>query len=203
MKARRALVIGAAALLFAGGCFNWRHDVTLKGVAFEKARTESDGLVIGWIRADTLVGNRWCKQGWMHLHANGVAAAFTAAREIALPRCTIPAGTWVAQGPDGVIKMCAFPRDTLVQGHLCRGSGGPTGVQASFYPDGALKQFFSRAPVRIDGILCRANLFEAGIELHENGRLKSATLAEDFTRDGRTFRKGTRITLGPDGAIKL
>ena len=117
MKVCRALVISAAALLLAGGCFNWRRDVTLKGVAFEKARTEPDGLVIGWTKADTQVGARWCKQGWLQLHANGVAAAFTAAREITLPRCIIPAGTWVFQGADGVIKVCAFPRDTLVQGH--------------------------------------------------------------------------------------
>jgi hypothetical protein len=202
MKVFQALALGAAGLILASGCFNWRHDVTLKGIAFEKARTEPDGFVIGWTKADTLIGNRWCRQGWVQLHPNGVVAAFTAAREIALPRFTIPAGTWVLQGADGVINVCAFPQDTPVQGQLCRGSGGPKGVQTALYPDGGLKQFFPRAPVHIDGIPCRANLFEAGIELHPNGRLKSAILAEDFARNRSTYRKGARIALGSDGQIQ-
>ena len=201
MNACRAFALGVVGLLLTGGCFNWQHNVTLKGVAFEKARTEPDGLIIGWIKTDTQVGGRWCKQGWVHLHANGVAAAFTAAREIALPRFTIPVNTWVFQGPDGVIKVCALPRDTVVQGQLCRGSGGPSGVQTALYPDGALKQFFPRGAVRLDGVPCRASLFEPGIELHPNGRLKSATLAEDFVRDGRTFRRGTRLHLDSTGRI--
>jgi hypothetical protein len=45
-------------------------------------------------------------------------------------------------------------------------------------------------------------LVRGWIELHENGRLKSCRLADDLVRDSRKLRKGTRITLTPDGKIE-
>ncbi len=77
-----------------------------------------------------------------------------------------------------------------VQGHHCRGTGGPKGVQVAFHPGGALKQYFPVRPMRIDGVPCDMGLVRGWIELHEDGRLKSCRLAEDFARDGETFRKG-------------
>jgi hypothetical protein len=142
----RAIALGVVGLLLAGDCFGWQHDVTLRGGAFAKVRTAANGLLIGRIEADSIVHDRPCQKGWLHLHPNGVASAFTAAREIRLARAAIPAGTWVRQNPDGVVTVCAFLQDTEVQGHRCRGTGGPKGVQVSFYPDGALKQFFPPQP---------------------------------------------------------
>ncbi len=192
----------AAGLLFAAGCSEWQHDVTLQGVAFSKVRSVSDGRLIGQIAADTVVQGRPCAQGWLHLHPNGVPAVFAAAQEIKAPRCTIPAGTWVFQDRAGAVTICAFPRDTLVQGHLCRGSGGPKGVQASFYPDGALRQFFLVQPTVIDGVPCATGLIRGSVELHENGRLKSGMLEEDLVRDGMKLSQGIRITLTPDGRVQ-
>lgn len=190
-----------AGLLLAAGCSDWQHDVTLQGVAFSKVRTVSNGRLIGQIAADTVVQGRPCAQGWLHLHPNGVPAVFVAAQEIRVPRGTIPAGTWVFQDSAGVVTICAFPQDTLVQGHLCRGSGGPKGVQTSFYPDGALRQFFLVQPTVIDGVPCATGLIRGAVELHENGRLKSCALDGDFVRDGVKLGKGTRITLTMDGRI--
>ena len=192
----------AAGLLFAAGCSEWQHDVTLQGVAFSKVRSVSDGRLIGQIAADTVVQGRPCAQGWLHLHPNGVPAVFAAAQEIKAPRCTIPAGTWVFQDRAGAVTICAFPRDTLVQGHLCRGSGGPKGVQASFYPDGALRQFFLVQPTVIDGVPCATGLIRGSVELHENGRLKSGMLEEDLVRDVMKLSQGIRITLTPDGRVQ-
>ena len=194
------LLFQAAALLLAG-CFDWQHEVTVKGVAFSKVRMEDNGLVIGLLKEDTLIGGRPCKRGWVHLHSNGVPAGFTASREIDLGRVKIPAETWVFQNEDGVVTVCAFPRDTEVQGHLCRGSGGSEGVQAAFYPDGALKQFFLRHDTRIQDIPCRAGLFSEAIWLHEDGRLKDCVLSEELVRDGRTYHQGTRLRFDPDGRI--
>ena len=190
-----------AGLLFVAGCSEWQHDVTLHGVTFSKVRTVSDGHLIGQIAADTVVQGRPCAQGWLHLHPNGVPAVFAATQEIAMARFSIPAGTWVFQDSAGVVTICAFPQDTLVQGHLCRGSGGPKGVQASFYPDGALRQFFLARPAVIDGVPCATGLIRGSVELHENGRLKSCMLEEDLVRDGMRLGKRTRITLTMDGRI--
>lgn len=203
MNKYRVLFLGAASLLLTAGlAAGWQRDVTLHGVIFTKVRTGADGIHIGQIDTETVVGGRACRAGWLHLHPDGTPAAFTAAREIPLARVTIPADTWVSQNPDGVVTVCAFPEDTLVQGHLCRGTGGPKGVQVAFYPDGALRQFFLARPATIDGVPCDTGLVRGAVELYENGRLKSCRLGQDLERDGRKLRKGTRITLSPEGQIR-
>jgi hypothetical protein len=198
--------IGLLALtsaLVLAGCNDWQYNVTVKGVAFSKVKIESNGLVIGLLKEDTLITGRPCKRGWVHLQANGVPVGFTASREIDLGRFKIPQDTWVFQNADGVVTVCAFPEDTEVQGHLCRGGGlpgGSEGVQASFYPDGALKEFFLRLDTRIQGIPCQSGVV-VPIELYENGRLKACTLSEEFVRDSRTYNKGARLRFYSDGRI--
>jgi len=186
------------------GCLHWNRDIEVHGVTFEKARVDKNGFVIGRVAQDTVVAGRPCRKGWLHLHPNGVPAGFAAATDIRLPRLTIPAGTWVFQDPDGIVTVCAFPGDTEVQGHVCRGgAGGAEGIQTAFYPDGALKQFFAPADLRIDGIPCAAGLFGPGIELYASGRLRSATLAADCELNGRAYRKGERIHLTPAGQLTM
>ena len=203
MNKYRVLFLGAASLfLTAGFAADKQRDVTLHGVMFTKVRTGADGIHIGDIDTETVVGGRACRAGWLHLHPDGTPAAFTAAQDIVLPRVTIPAGTWVNQNPEGIVTTCAFPADTLVQGHLCRGTGGPKGAQTAFYPDGALRQFFLAKPATIDGVPCDTSLSRGSVELYENGRLKSGRLGQDLERDGRKLRKGTRITLSPEGQIQ-
>lgn len=196
-----ASVLLLAATSLPAGCFDWQRDMTVRGVAFSKVRTQPDGLVIGELKEDTVIGGRPCKQGWVHLGPNGVPVGFNASREIDLGRLTIPAGTWVFQNELGVVTVCAFPRDTEVQGHLCRGSGGPEGVETAFYPDGALKQYFLRQDTVIDGIPCKAGVFGESIELHENGRLKACALSKDLVRGGRTYPRGTRLHFAAAGVI--
>jgi hypothetical protein len=183
------------------GCFGARsQNVEWHGVQFEKARVQDNGFVIGRIGADTFVAGRPCRKGWIHLHPNGALAGFFAAQDITLARFAIPAGTWVAQEDQGVVTACAFPRDVEVQGQLCRGGiGGAEGVRTAFHRDGALKAFYTRKSVLIDGIPCQSNLFKAGITLYANGRLQSAILAEDFVLEGRKYRKGDPLQLTPAG----
>ncbi len=188
--------------LASGLAADGQGNVTLHGVVFAKVRTAENGLHIGRIDTETVVGGRACRAGWLHLHPDGTPAAFTAAQDIVLPRLTLPAGTWVMQDDSGVITTCAFPEDTTVQGHLCRGTGGPKGVQVSLYADGALREFYPAGPVVIDGVPCAAGLVSGIIELHPDGHLKSCRLAEDHRVDGVKHRKGTRIVLTPDGHIR-
>ena len=194
------LTLCVAALLVMG-CSDWQYNVTVKGVTFRKVKMEESGLVIGLLNEDTMIGGRACERGWVHIHSNGVPAAFTAAKPIELARFTIPAESWVFQNPEGIVTVCAFPRDTEIQGHSCRASGGPTGVQAAFYPSGALKQYFLRNDTRIQDIPCKAGVFGQSIELYESGRLKACVLSESLTRDGRIYQKGKRIQLDAEGRI--
>jgi hypothetical protein len=205
---QRTFAIGLAVVIAGGvsmplfaGWRGWQNDATIKGITFEKAKVESSGLIIGKLRTNTVIAGRPCRKGWVHLHTNGVPAGFTASEDIALARFTVAADTWVIQDTAGIVKVCAFSENTEVLGHVCRGTGGPTGVHAAFYPDGALKEFFLVRPTRIDGVPCDTGLVRGRIELHNNGRLKSCRLSESFTRDCVTFRKGARIDLDPDGRV--
>jgi hypothetical protein len=193
-------MIKASALVL-GGCYEWRYDVTEAGIAFSKVKLDENGLVIGELKQDTVIGGRPCKRGWVHILPSGVPVGFTASRDIDTGRCVIPADTWVFQDKDGVVEVCAFPRDTEVQGFLCHGSGGPKGVQAAFYPDGALKEFFLVRDTRIQDIPCRAGIFSESVQLHENGRIKKCVLSEDIERDGQTYPRGTRLRMDTDGRI--
>jgi hypothetical protein len=196
-----ALLLFQAAALHFAGCSDWEYDVTIQGVAFRKARIVDNGLVIGLLKEETLIGGRPCQRGWVHLRPNGVPVGFTASRDIDLERFKIPAETWVCQNEEGVVTVCAFPRDTEVQGHWCRGSGGSEGVQTAFYPNGSLKQYFLRHDTRIQDIPCKAGLFHESIELHENGRLKFCVLGDELARGGRTYSRDTRLHFDPEGRI--
>lgn len=187
--------------LLASSCFTWQRDVSIRGVPFQRVRIEKNGLAIGRIEDDMMIGGRPCRKGWVQLHTNGMPAAFTAADEIQLPALRIPRGTWVIQDPNGIVSICAFPGDTEVQGHLCRGSGGPAGVQASFYPSGRLKQFYLRDDTTIQDIPCKSGVLGNSIELHENGQLKTCTLGKSITRDGKPYQKGKRVQIDAQGRI--
>jgi hypothetical protein len=201
MKSSWLGLVVVQAVLLPTGCFEWKYDISERGAAFSKVRYEENGLIIGALKEDTVIGGRPCKQGWVHICANGVPVGFTASREIDLGRFEIPSETWVLQDQSGVVTVCAFPRDTEIQGHLCRGNGGPKGVQTAFYPSGALKQYFLRRDTRVQGILCRRGLFNEFIELYENGALKGCVLGEDLMREGRRYAKGTHLQFDPKGQV--
>lgn len=201
MKRTLLAMLSIVATVVAAGCFGWQYNTSYAGVAFAKVRIER-GLAIGLLKEDTVIAGRPCRAGWVHVRANGIPAGFTAARDIDAGRFTIPAGTWVFQDAAGVVTVCAFPRDTQVQGHLCRGSWmGPEGVQAAFYPSGALKQYFLRSDTVIQGIPCKAGSMDESIELYENGRLKACALGVDLVRGGRAYAKGRRVHFDPEGRI--
>lgn len=197
----RLVLLMPLAALSVAGCFPWQYDVTERGVAFSKVRTDAGGVAIGVLKEDTLIGGRPCKRGWVHVLPSGVPVGFTASREIDLGRFKIPADTWVFQNAQGVVTVCAFPGDAEVQGHLCRGSGGPKGIQTAFYPDGALKEFFLRRDARIEGILCRAGAFNEAVMLHENGRLKRCVLGEGIVRDDHFYPRGTLLRFDSEGRV--
>lgn len=202
MRSPRLPVLAATSALLAflaTGCAEWHRDVTVHGVTFKRVKIERGALAIGEIGADTVIMGRPCKQGWVHVFPNGMPAAFATPDVFALPRVIVPANTWVRQNEQGAIVSCAFPRDTEVQGHWCRGTGGSKGVTTAFYADGALRLFFPPHPTRIDGVPCRPGVLGGWIELYETGRLKSVLLDADWERDGTLYRRGTRVEFDVNG----
>lgn len=196
---RLARFAAGLALAALSGCHDWQHDATYHGVTFVRVRREADRLFIGELARDTRIGDRLCRAGWVHLHPSGRPAAFTAAEPVVLPRLTLPAGTWVQQDDTGTVTTLALPADTELQGHLCRGTGGPKGVAVALYPDGALRQFYPPAPVRLDDVPCDSGLISGSVTLHANGRLRSARLAADWTHAGVTYPRGTRLEFDAAG----
>ena len=197
----RTLVVLVAASLALGSCSKWQHGVAVNGTVFSQVKIDDHGFTIGLLTRETVIGDRLCKQGWVHMHPNGVVAAFTASEPVPFGKFMIQSDTWVKQDERGIVTICAFPRATDVQGHWCRGTGGPKGVQTAFYPGGTLKQYYPVCDVLIDGMPCRAGAFNGWIELHENGRLKSALLDADLEREGQHYRRGTRVEFDTEGRI--
>jgi hypothetical protein len=201
MKAGALAVISAAVLPLLAGCSRWQEDAMVDGIAFERVKVDRAGRAAGTLAQDTTIAGSPCHQGYVHLHANGVPALFQAAEEIVLPHVVIPVGTWVRQDSSGRITVCSFPQDQVIQGYRCRGSGGPKGVQVAFHANGTLRQFFLVEPTVIDGFPCDTGLVRGSVELHDNGRLRSARLSQDVQRGNRIYRQGTRITIDQNGHI--
>jgi hypothetical protein len=199
-----AIVLAGITLgLFIVGCMGWQENVTVQGVAFSRAKVQSDGMVIGELKEDTVIDGRPCKRGWVHLQANGVPVGFTAGQEIDLGRFKIPENTWVIQSDEGVVKVCAFPSDTMVQGQTCSGGGllgGSEGIQTSFYPDGALKEYFLPVDTVIQNVPCKATVM-APVELYEDGHLEACTIGSKVVQDGRAYEAGARVRLDDKGQI--
>ena len=96
--------------------------------------------------------------------------------------------------------MCSFPDDIEIQGMMCIGTGGPKGVQTSFYKNGNLKYFFSREKLEIDTVPCKGGVFYI-IGFYENGLLKTFTLYDNCVINGKEYKKHTNIKLDESGNV--
>jgi hypothetical protein len=101
------------------------------------------------------------------------------------------------------LKICFFPKNTEIQGYLCKGGvGGTEGVMTSFYPSGRLKAFFTPSNVIIQGVSCRKGIFSS-IYLNENGNLNSCTLSADAEVNGQRISARSEITISEDGNVTI
>lgn len=175
----------------------WQRDVEIEGIRFKKIRSGESGI-IGRLSEDTTIQGYPCKKGWVHFYNNQDLKSFTLERPMKINNIEIPASTWVTLNEKGALILCAFPCDMEIQGHMCRGTGGPKGVQVSFYENGALKIFFSPETVVIQGVPCKGGVFNY-IELHENGDLKACTLSGNTVINGVQYDKGERVRFDEKG----
>lgn len=195
-------------LLFISGCNNgytrWQTNVKVDNMSLEKLRysvhEEDTSLIIARLKTDTEIRGIPCRAGWIHFRSDWTPADFCLSCDYTYSNVDLPGGAWVLRHADGEVLVVVFPADTLIQGHHVRGGGGIKGVQTTYYSSGALRQFFPASDEVIDNIKCRGGVLHP-VTLHENGRLRSCTLSEDLTAEGKTISRGTVIEIDSAGII--
>lgn len=121
----------------------------------------------------------------------------------------LPAETRLFFLAGGRLRMFWLPAPTLLQGHLVQGPQRD-GQGNRLHPSGALSAIWLAKEEVIDGVPCTSEgswFNRLGTRrmafFYDDGRLRQAHLARDYTRDGHTFRKGDIISLSPAGSVDL
>ncbi len=118
-----------------------------------------------------------------------------------IENAALPALSAVSRTGEGAIEHVFLPGTTMVEGHACRGGGHD--YMTRFHPNGRLRTCWMDEDQEIDGVPCRDSGFfllgGVSTEFHGNGRLAECTLSRAWTRDGATYRKGTRVRFDPEG----
>ena len=180
------------------GCDEWENDVVINGIKFTKFSHSSKK---GYLAEDTLIQDYPCKKGFVVFYDDWSLNTFQFSEPFEFSGFVIPAKTWGMLDKEGNIYICFFSKDTEVQGYPCRGSiMGREGIQTSFHKNGKLNCFFPRKDIEIDGILCKGSVFHLTV-LHNNGRLRSCTLAETTTIHGSEYKMKSKISLDREGKI--
>jgi len=203
---KNSLIILLCLLLCTVSCAPWQvgaeKDVVKNGMEFETFKEEEDGSKLGILAGETVIDGYPCRKGFVVFHPDWRPDELQLSRDHERNGIAMPAGTWVFPNDQGNPGVCMFPRDIEIQGMPCRGSRmGKSGVMTSFHDSGALKHFFTRDPLQVDGVLCRGGVFGPGIHLHENGRLAKCELAGDAVVEGVVYRKGSTLRLAPAGNV--
>ena len=113
----------------------------------------------------------------------------------------LPEGTTLCFTESGELDWCFLPEDTEIQEHLCRGEGH--GFMTCFYPDGRLRLIWLARDEIIDGVPCARfrHFSNNSVSFHENGKLKSCQLSEDYAIGEKTFKKGEVIRFDKNGSL--
>ncbi len=196
----KTAIIIICSIVFAAciaGCKDWEYDVEKNGIHFKKIHRSKGGTRVGYMTENYVIQGFPCAKGWIHFDENWNLRSFQLSEDFTFKNLQFPAHTWFhfPYHAHQTGFICSFPYDYRVQGHLCGGSGGFKGTQTGFYESGRLRSFFAPEDVIVDGVPCESSIF-VNINLHENGRLKSCKLAEDYRMEDRILLKGSVIRLG-------
>lgn len=117
----------------------------------------------------------------------------------------LPKGTTICAHEDNRI-ICFLPRNTEIQGILCRGHKHDW--QTVFYTNGKLALAWLAQNEEIQGVLCKKASFwteifggSAKVQFHDNGKLSRCKLAKDFSIEGQTFKKGDIVYFDREGKL--
>jgi len=180
----------------------WSRDVTRKGIEFEKYRQSSAGTHIGDLPTDQMIEGFQVQRGWVHFYPDWTLKFFQISADTLWLGNSLPAHSWIKLDCKGTISTVCLPRDMTIQGYPVNGSGGPKGAHTCFYPSGKLRSFFATEPLIVDGVSCKTGVLHL-IALHENGRLKQATLKSGVTIGGKKFNRGQTVYLDSLGGLRL
>lgn len=147
-------------------------------------------------------------RAYAEFHPSERLASCPLAQPMTLAGHDLPSETWVLLEEDGTLRGAWLPGNTLLAGHLCRGTGYK-GWSVRFYPSGALSMCYLAEVATIDGVTCQRGTFwieirggtNSSVGFHENGRLSRCQAARDFTRDGVRIRKWDVVRLDPTGRL--
>jgi hypothetical protein len=144
--------------------------------------------------------------GSVEYFQSGKLRSCTLAREDTLSGQPLPAGTAVHLTPEGYLDWCFLQQNTLIQGHMCSGSG--PNFMTCFHPNGQLKTAWLAKDEIIQEIPCAkfrflSVLFGGGDNtvFDENGRLRYCTLADNITFEGQKLKKGDDVRFDKDGKL--
>lgn len=180
----------------------WEHDTKVNNIDFARIRfginNNDTSSIIGFLKDKAVIEGYPCADDWVHFNKDWKLTLFRLDENTVINYFEFPKDSWILRNGDKLV--CVFPNDTVIQEYLCRGDGGPNGMQTSFYPNGRLESFFSKENIRIGEINCRGSLSN-NIILYDNGLLKECTLAKNQIIKGISYKKGTRINIDLDGNI--
>jgi hypothetical protein len=153
---------------------SWQYDKVMNGVEFKKLRylvkNGDTTAIIGYLRNNTTIQGYPCSAGWVHFSKDGKLKLLQLVDATTIHNFKYPKNSWIRLG--GEYLVCAFPHDTVIQGYLCKGSGGVKGIQTSFYKSGRLRSFYTNKSLLVNEIVCYSGCFNI-IILNEDGTLKS------------------------------
>jgi hypothetical protein len=144
--------------------------------------------------------------GLVSFHENGRLYRFALAESRSVTGQPLPRGTLIAMSPEGTLDWCFLPRDSEIQGHLCKGRSDNWAT--SFYPNGKLKtcwlahdQVIQRIPCGEATFLSEISGGKTGTQFYDNGQLAGCRLAGEITIQSVTFKKGEHLQLNREGKV--
>ncbi len=152
--------------------------------------------------------------GRIEYYKNGNLEHCSLARDDTLSGQLFAAGTGVHFTEEGIFEWCFLRKTTEIQGYLCRGEGH--GFMTRFYPNGQIRTAWLAEDQIIQGTPCAKFRFLAALigwaqggvgykngstGFHENGMLRYCELSENFTIEGKRFRRGDVLRFDQDGKL--
>lgn len=144
--------------------------------------------------------------GSVEYYQGGRLKSCTLGREDTIAGQPLAPGTVVNLTPEGYLDWCFLQENTVIQGHLCRGSGHD--FMTGFHSNGKLKTAWLAQDEVIQGIPCAKYSFMSGVFgggertlFDESGRLRYCRLSEAATIEGQKLKRGEEVRFDKDGKL--